>query len=67
MSLLSDGKYSIDEIMDYVEKNCGNLSNMLSGMLDTVKSKVSSTVASIGGSLNQAFASGDANSIIGAI
>ena len=67
MSLLSDGKYSIDEIMDYVEKNCGNLSNILSGMLDTVKSKVSSTVASIGGSLNQAFASGDANSIIGAI
>lgn len=67
MSLLSDGKYSIDEIMDYVEKNCGNLSNMLSGTLDTVKSKVSSTVASIGGSLNQAFASGDANSIISSI
>ena len=67
MSLLSDGKYSIDEIMDYVEKNCGNLSDMLSGILGTVKSKVSSTVASIGGSLNQAFASGDANSIIGAI
>lgn len=67
MSLLSDGKYSIDEIMDYVEKNCGNLSNMLGGMLDTVKSKVSSTVASIGGSLNQAFASGDANSIINSI
>lgn len=67
MSLLSDGKYSIDEIMDYVEKNCGNLSDMLGGMLDTVKSKVSSTVASISGSLNQAFASGDANSIIGAI
>lgn len=67
MSLLSDGKYSIDEIMKYVEKNCGNLSDMLSGMLDTVKSKVSSTVASISGSLNQAFASGDANSIIGSI
>jgi TP901 family phage tail tape measure protein len=67
MSLLSDGKYSIDEIMDYVEKNCGNLSDMLSGMLDTVKSKVSSTVASISGSLNQAFASGDANSIISSI
>lgn len=67
MSLLSDGKYSIDEIMDYVEKNCGNLSDMLSGMLDTVKSKVSSTVASIGGSINQAFASGDANSIINSI
>lgn len=67
MSLLSNGKYSIDEIMDYVEKNCGNLSDMLSGMLDTVKSKVSSTVASISGSLNQAFASGDANSIISSI
>lgn len=67
MSLLSDGKYSIDEIMGYVEKNCGNLSGMLSGMLDTVKSKVSSTVASVGGSLNQAFASGDANSIISSI
>lgn len=67
MSLLSDGKYSIDEIMDYVEKNCGNLSDMLGGILDTVKSKVSSTVASIGGSLNQAFASGDANSIISSI
>lgn len=67
MSLLSDGKYSIDEIMDYVEKNCGNLSDMLGGMLDTVKSKVSSTVASIGGSLNQAFASGNANSIINSI
>lgn len=67
MSLLSDGKYSIDEIMEYVEKNCGNLSDMLGGMLDTVKSKVSSTVASIGGSIHQAFASGDANSIIGAI
>lgn len=67
MSLLSDGKYSIDEIMDYVEKNCGNLSDMLGGMLDTVKSKVSSTVASIGGSIHQAFASGDANSAIGAI
>ena len=67
MSLLSDGKYSIDEIMDYVEKNCGNLSGMLGGMLDTVKSKTSSTVASISGSLNQAFASGDANSIINSI
>ena len=67
MSLLSDGKYSIDEIMKYVEKNCGNLSDMLSGMLDTVKSKVSSTVASTSGSLNQAFASGDANSIISSI
>ena len=67
MSLLSDGKYSIDEIMDYVEKNCGNLSGMLSGMLGTVKSKVSSTVESISGSLNQAFASGDANSIINSI
>ena len=67
MSLLSDGKYSIDEIMDYVEKNCGNLSDMLSGMLGTVKSKVSSTVESISGSLNQAFASGDANSIINSI
>lgn len=67
MSLLSDGKYSIDEIMDYVGKNCGNLSGMLGGMLDTVKSKASSTVASISGSLNQAFASGDANSIINSI
>ncbi len=67
MSLLSDGKYSIDEIMDYVEKNCGNLSGMLGGMLDTVKSKTSSTVASISGSLHQAFASGDANSIINSI
>lgn len=67
MSLLSDGKYSIDEIMDYVEKNCGNLSDMISGMLDTVKDNVSSTVSAISGSLNQAFASGDANSIIGAI
>nr|DAU29749.1 MAG TPA: tail tape measure protein [Caudoviricetes sp.] len=67
MSLLSDGKYSIDEIMDYVEKNCGNLSDMISGMLDTVKDNVSSAVSVISGSLNQAFASGDANSIIGAI
>lgn len=67
MSLLSDGKYSIDEIMDYVEKNCGNLSDMIGGMLDTVQTKVSSTVSAISGSLSQAFASGDANSIINAI
>lgn len=67
MSLLSDGKYSIDEIMEYVEKNCGNLSDMISGMLGTVKDKVASTVSSITGSIHQAFASGDANSAIGAI
>ncbi len=67
MSLLSDGKYSIDEIMDYVEKNCGNLSDMISGMLDTVKDKVTSTVSSVTGSIHQAFASRDANSAIAAI
>nr|DAH20285.1 MAG TPA: tail tape measure protein [Caudoviricetes sp.] len=67
MSLLSDGKYSIDEIMDYVEKNCGNLSDMISGMLGTVKDKVTSTVSSVAGSIHQAFASGDANSAIAAI
>lgn len=67
MSLLSDGKYSIDEIMEYVEKNCGNLSDMISGMLDTVKDKVASTVSSVTGSIHQAFASGDANSAIAAI
>lgn len=67
MSLLSDGKYSIDEIMDYVEKNCGNLSDMIGGMLDTVQTKVSSTVSAISGSLSQAFTSGDANSIINSI
>lgn len=67
MSLLSDGKYSIDEIMDYVEKNCGNLSDMISGMLGTVKDKVTSTVSSVTGSIHQAFASGDANSAIAAI
>ncbi len=67
MSLLSDGKYSIDEIMDYVEKNCGNLSDMIGGMLDTVQTKVSSTVSAISGSLSQAFASGNANSIISSI
>lgn len=67
MSLLSDGKYSIDEIMDYVEKNCGNLSDMISGMLGTVKDKVTSTVSSVAGSIHQAFASGDANSAISAI
>ena len=67
MSLLSDGKYNIDEIMDYVEKNCGNLSDMISGMLGTVKDKVTSTVSSVAGSIHQAFASGDANSAISAI
>lgn len=65
--LVSGGKYSVDEIVGYIEKNCGNLSTTISGMLNGLKTEVQSTIASISASTHQAFASGDANSIIGSI
>lgn len=65
--LVSGGKYSVDELVGYIEKNCGNLSTTISEMLGGLKTKVQSTMASISASTHQAFASGDANSIIGSI
>lgn len=65
--IVSDGTYSVDELVTYIEKNCGDLSGSISGLLDGLKDKVSSTVSSITGSIHQAFASGNANSAIAAI
>lgn len=65
--LVSGGKYSVDELVGYIEKNCGNLSTTISGMLNGLKTEVQSTIASTSASTHQAFASGDANSIIGSI
>lgn len=65
--LVSGGKYSVDELVGYIEQNCGNLSTTISGMLSGLKTEVQSTIASISASTHQAFASGDANSIIGSI
>lgn len=65
--IVSDGTYSVDELITYIEKNCGDLSGSISGLLDGLKDKVSSTVSSITGSIHQAFASGNANSAITAI
>ena len=65
--IVSEGTYSVDELITYIEKNCGDLSGSISGLLDGLKDKVSSTVSSITGSIHQAFASGNANSAITAI
>lgn len=65
--IVSEGTYSVDELITYIEKNCGDLSGSISGLLDELKDKVSSTVSSITGSIHQAFASGNANSAIAAI
>ena len=65
--IVSKGIYSVDELVTYIEKNCGDLSGSISGLLDGLKDKVSSTVSSITGSIHQAFASGNANSAIAAI
>lgn len=65
--IVSKGTYSVDELVTYIEKNCGDLSGSISGLLDGLKDKVSSTVSSITGSIHQAFASGNANSAIAAI
>ena len=65
--IVSKGIYSVDELITYIEKNCGDLSGSISGLLDGPKDKVSSTVSSITGSIHQAFASGNANSAIAAI
>ena len=65
--IVSKGIYSVDELVTYIEKNCGDLSGSISGLLDGLKDKVSSAVSSITGSIHQAFASGNANSAIAAI
>lgn len=65
--IVSKGIYSVDKLVTYIEKNCGDLSGSISGLLDGLKDKVSSTVSSITGSIHQAFASGNANSAIAAI
>lgn len=65
--IVSEGTYSVDELITYIEKNCGDLSGSISGLLDVLKDKASSTVSSITGSIHQAFASGNANSAIAAI
>ena len=62
--IVSKGTYSVDELVTYIEKNCGDLSGSISGLLDGLKDKVSSTVSSVTGSIHQAFASGNANSAI---
>lgn len=67
MQIVSGGKYSVDELVGYIEQNCGNLSTTISEMLGGLKTEVQSTMASISVSTHQAFASGDANSIIGSI
>lgn len=65
--LVSGGKYSVDELIEYIEKNCGSLSATVSEMLSGLKTEVQSTITSIATSTHEAFASGDANSIIGSI
>ena len=65
--IVSKGTYSVDELVTYIEKNCGDLSGSIGSLLDGLKDKVSSTVSSITGSIHQAFASGNANSAIAAI
>lgn len=65
--LISSGKYSVDELVGYIEQNCGSLSTTISEMFGGLKTEVQSTMASISASTYQAFASGDANSIIGSI
>lgn len=65
--IVSEGTYSVDELVNYIEKNCGDLSSSISSLLDGLKDKISSTVSSVTGSIHQAFASGDANSAIAAI
>ena len=65
--IVSKGTYSVDELVTYIEKNCGDLSGSISGLLDGLKDKVSSTVSSVTGSIHQAFASGNANSAIAGI
>ena len=65
--IVSEGTYSVDELVTYIEKNCGDLSGSISSLLDGLKDKISSTVSSVTGSIHQAFASGDANSAIAAI
>ena len=65
--IVSEGTYSVDELVGYIEKNCGDLSGSISSLLDGLKDKISSTVSSVTGSIHQAFASGDANSAISAI
>lgn len=65
--IVSEGTYSVDELVTYIEKNCGDLSGSISSLLDGLKDKISSTVSSVTGSIHQAFASGDANSAISAI
>ena len=67
MQIVNEGTYGVDEIVNYIDKNCGNVADSVSSLLDNVKSQMQSTVSSISTSLRGAFASGDANSIIGSI
>lgn len=65
--ILSEGTYTTDELIKYIEKNCGDLSNNISGLLDDLKSKTSSVASSISNAFGAALSSGDANSAISAI
>ena len=65
--ILSEGTYTTDELIKYIEKNCGDLSNNISGLLDDLKSKASSVASSVSNAFGAALSSGDANSAIRAI
>ena len=65
--ILSEGTYTTDELIKYIEKNCGDLSNNISGLLDDLKSKASSVASSVSNAFGAALSSGDANSAISAI
>ena len=65
--ILSEGTYTTDELVKYIEKNCGDLSNNISGLLDGLKSKASSVASSVSNAFGAALSSGDANSAISAI
>lgn len=65
--IVAGGKYDVDELVEYITKNCGYLSDTISGLIGDLETKATTAVSNISQSIHQAFASGDANSAIGAI
>lgn len=65
--IVASGKYDVDELVEYITKNCGDMAENISGLLGGLQQKVTSTVSTVSQSIHQAFASGDPNSAINAI
>lgn len=65
--IVANGKYDVDELVEYITKNCGDMAESISGLLGGLQQKVTSTVSAVSQSIHQAFASGDPNSAINAI